>query len=327
MMGPKCFPRAGLLLVAIIGASGLAEAASLRPIATLDGPLVHLRDLFEDAGPNAGRVLGPGPGPGGRIVVGASQLGAIARQFGVDWRPASSGDRAILEWPGKPLRREDALEAVRLAVVAAGADPDCVIEMAGFTPPLVPLGSSPLPAVAQMEFNSATGRFTAVLSIIAEGMDPITTRIGGQVDTLIELPVPAIRLNAGAVLRAQDRRLAKVSASLAKGEAVRDPAQAIGMQLKRSAPPNQPLQVADLVRPPVVPRDTIVRVVLEAGGLSLSGQLIALEAGAMGDRIRVRNPSSRAVLEAEVIGPGLVRASPQGAAILASTLASRVTVR
>ena len=146
MMGPKCFPRAGLLLVAIIGACGLAEAATLRPIATLDGPLVHLRDLFEDAGPNAGRVLGPGPGPGGRIIVGASQLGAIARQFGVDWRPASSGDRAILEWPGKPLRREDALEAVRAAVVAAGADPECVIEMAGFTPPLVPLGSSPLPA-------------------------------------------------------------------------------------------------------------------------------------------------------------------------------------
>ena len=103
--------------------------------------------------------------------------------------------------------------------------------------------------------------------------------------------------------------------------------QAIGMQLKRSALPGQPLQVADLVRPPVVPRDTIVRVVLEAGGLSLSGQLVALEAGAMGERIRVRNPSSRAVLEAEVIGPGLVRASPQGAAMLASTLASRVTVR
>ena len=56
---------------------------------------------------------GAGPGAGGRIVVEAAQLGAIARQFGVDWRPASSADRAVLDRPGRPLRREDVLDAVQ----------------------------------------------------------------------------------------------------------------------------------------------------------------------------------------------------------------------
>src|SRR5580658_3594415 len=85
-----------------------ANAAVLKTRTTLHGPRVFLRDLFDDAGLNADRLLGPGPGPGGRIVVEARQLKAIANQFDVDWQPASSGDRAVLEWPGHPLKREDA---------------------------------------------------------------------------------------------------------------------------------------------------------------------------------------------------------------------------
>src|SRR5581483_6479663 len=97
------------------------DAATLRSVTTLHAPVVRLSDLFDDAGAKADRVLGPGPGAGGRIVVEAAQLGAIARQFGVDWRPASSGDRAVLDRPGRPMRRDDVLDAVRQALVTAGA--------------------------------------------------------------------------------------------------------------------------------------------------------------------------------------------------------------
>jgi hypothetical protein len=57
---------------------GQTQAASLRSMTTLHGPTVYLRDLFDDAGGGADRVLGPGPEPGGRIVVEAAQLNAIA---------------------------------------------------------------------------------------------------------------------------------------------------------------------------------------------------------------------------------------------------------
>src|SRR5262250_28795 len=109
-----------------------AEAATLRTMTTLHAPVVLLSDLFDDAGTNADRVLGPGPGAGGRIVVEAAQLAAIARQFGVDWRPASSADRAVLDRPGRPLRRDAVLDAVRSALTAAGASDDCDIELPGF---------------------------------------------------------------------------------------------------------------------------------------------------------------------------------------------------
>ena len=63
------------------------------------------------------------------------------RAFSTTWTgdPVSGADRAMLEWPGRPLKREDALAAVRAALVSQGAAPDCDVEIPGFTPPIVPL--------------------------------------------------------------------------------------------------------------------------------------------------------------------------------------------
>ncbi|MBN8909949.1 MAG: flagellar basal body P-ring formation protein FlgA [Rhodospirillales bacterium] len=317
--------RAVFLLPLLFAAAG-AEAATLRPATTLNAPVVLLRDLFDDAGAHADRVLGPGPAPGGRIVVEAPQLAAIARQFGVAWRPVSKGDRAVLEWPGRPLPRQEVVAAVRLALVASGAAEDCLIELPGFNPPLVPLDTPTRADVTQLDYEAGTGRFTAMLSVLAAGMEPINTRVSGRVEDTIELPVTTTRLNAGAVLRAEDVHFALIPATLARGEVVHTVAEAVGMQIKRSVAAGQPLTTADLTRPATIVRGATVQMRLQAPGIELTGQGVALEAGAMGERIRVLNPTSRAVLEAEVLGPNLVRIAPNGTVRLARGTASPVPV-
>src|ERR1051326_7004331 len=142
----KSYP---LILALVLTAP--AQGAVLKTVATLQGPQVYLRDLFADAGANADRILGPGPGPGGRIVVEARQLKAIARQYGVDWQPISSADRAVLEWPGRPLKREDAIAAARAALVARGAAPDCEVAIPGFNPPIIPMTGTSAPVVRSEE--------------------------------------------------------------------------------------------------------------------------------------------------------------------------------
>src|ERR1700712_2854215 len=126
----------GLLLFLLLPVC--ANAAILRPITELHGPVVRLSDLFDDLGAATDRPLGTAPAPGGRLVVEAAQLGAIARQFAVAWKPASNADRAVLERPGRPLAREAAVSAMRAALVGAGAGEDCEIALDGFAAPLVP---------------------------------------------------------------------------------------------------------------------------------------------------------------------------------------------
>lgn len=283
---------------------------------TLHGPSVFLKDLFDDAGANADRVLGPGPEPGGRIIVEAAQLNAIARQFNVEWRSVSRADRAVLEWPGRPLRKDDAIEAVRLAVTAAGPGDDIDIELDGFNAPLVPVEVATISTASQLELDSKTGRFTAALTVTGEGMNPIDTRIGGRVEEMVEAPVAVTRLLPETVLRADDVRMARVRTAVAQTDIATAVDEIVGMQLRRPVAAGQPLRQADLVRPPLVQRGSTVQIELSSAGLSVSGQAIALDAGADGEKIRVQNTTSHAFLFAQVVGPGQVRVTPDAPAAL-----------
>jgi flagella basal body P-ring formation protein FlgA len=295
-----------------------AQAAALRTMTTLHGPNVFLRDLFEDAGSNADRLLGPGPDPGGRIIVEAAQLNAIARQYSVAWRSVSRADRAVLEWPGRLLRKEEAIEAVRLAITAGGAADDTDIDLAGFAPPMVPAETMPTATVSRLEYDSNSGHFSAALTVTGEGMNPIDTRIDGRAEQMVEAPVALTRLLPETVLRLEDVRFARVRTAVLQSEVARSVDQIVGMQLRRSVAAGQPLRMADLTRPPLVRRGSTVQIELTSIGLSLTGQALALDAGADGDTIRVQNTTSHAFLFAHVIGPGRVRVLPDAPAALTS---------
>jgi len=302
--------RALLTGLALLCAADAAAAATLRPLTSLHGPVVRLSDLFDDAGPRAAQALGPGPAPGGRIVVEAPQLAAIARQFGVDWQPASPADRAVLDWPGRPLDRDSVLAALRPALVNAGAAPDADIDIAGLNPPVVPFDSHPAPLVSQIDYDAASGRFSALLSLAAPEMPPIDLRVAGRAEATVEVPVAVARLPAGAVVRAGDVRMARLRAGLLHADVAGAPEQAVGLELRHQVLPGQPLPVADLQPPTLVARGGSVLVQLDSPGIALTAKGVALESGGLGATVRVLNPASRAVLDAEVIGPGRVRVAP-----------------
>jgi len=296
-----------LVFLVAIGVCAQVQAATLRRMTTMHGPDVFLRDLFDDAGPNAGRVLGTGPEPGGVMSLEASQLDAIARIYNVAWRSVSSADRARLEWPGRPMRKEEATEAVRIAITAVGATPDIDVDIAGFNPPIIPYEADAASTTAQVDYDSITGHFTALLSVTAEKMNPIHVRITGHADAMMEAPVAVTRLLPETILRQDDIRVSRVRSTLLQNEFARSIDEIVGMQLRRPVQAGQPLRLADLVRPTLVQRGAVVRVELSGNSFSLSEQATALDNGAEGDNIRLQNMNSKAFLSAQVIGPGLVR--------------------
>jgi len=287
-----------------------AQAASLRPVTTLAAPVVRLSDLFDGLGADGLRVIGPGPAPGARIVVETAQLAAIARQFGVDWRPAGGNERATLERPGRPLPREDILAALHAALLRAGAPDAFEIDLPGFIAPLVPLEAPIRIEVEQLDHDPASGRFAASLAISGEGLLTQRPRLAGTVQEVADLPVPIRRLTPGTVIATSDLQIARVRTGRLQGEVARHPAQLVGLTVRRAAPPGHPLPLADLGRTPAVAKGARVLMQLTIGGLALNAQGQALEDGMLGERIQVQNPTSRAIVEAEVTGPGRVRVAP-----------------
>jgi flagella basal body P-ring formation protein FlgA len=285
-----------------------AGAATLRPFTTLSGAVVRLSDLFDAAGLD--RALGPAPAPGSRITVEAAQLGAIARQFGVDWRPAGPADRAVLDRPGRTLGRDDVLAPLRAALAGSGVPRDADLEMPGFTTPMLPVDATPALDVTQLEYDGGTGRFTALLSVSADGVPMTQLRLSGRVQEMVELPVPRRRMLPGDVVLADDLQWTRLRATLARGEVVRTTAEAVGQALRRPVQPGQPILLADLGRPVLVTKGMPMLLALDGPGIQLTATGVATEPAGLGERVRVLNPASRVVVEAEVTGPGRARVMP-----------------
>lgn len=303
-------PRLASLLLATSLLPSLAAAATLRGMVSLSDGVVRLADLFDDAGPNAERVLGPAPPPGGRITVPARQLAAIARQYGVAWQPLSADDEVVLERPARSLARTEIIDALRGALVEAGAGADCAVALNNFVTPAVATDTNIHPMVEQIDFDAATSHFTATIGLATAGQAPQHVRVSGHAWPMVDVPVAAARITPGAPIHASDLRIQRMRADQLHGDVVRDPAEADGMMLHHTVLGGQPLLRADLIRPPLVARGAPVRMTLDQPGISLTLQGQALQDGGMGAVVRVLNPSSSAVLDAEVTGPQTVRVTP-----------------
>lgn len=139
-------------------------------------------------------------------------------------------------------------------------------------------------------------------------------RIGGRADVMIEAPVTAVAIPRDAVIRAEDLRMARVVRSLSDQDIARTPAQAVGMQPRRTIAAGLPLRLSDLMRPEMVRKGELVHVELIADGLAVTGQALAVDGGSDAEVIRVQNPNSHLYLFGQVVGPGLVRVTPDAPA-------------
>ena len=117
--------------------------------------------------------------------------------------------------------------------------------------------------------------------------------------------VSARALAAGEILAADMLEVRQGDLGGLPRNAVLDPQQAIGRQLTRSLPAASPLPGNALRVPPLVLRDAKVRVEARASGFVVSREAAALEAGGLGETIRVRT-SSGEVIHARVSGPNLL---------------------
>jgi flagella basal body P-ring formation protein FlgA len=310
MMGMTLIYRYGLAGAAMCFAVDAAGGATLRPFREVPGGVVRLSDLFDQMGETPDRDLGPAPAPGDRIVVEAPQLAAIARDFGVAWRPRSGAERSVLQRGGLALAQVAVMAPLRAALMAAGAPADSDIDLPGFVAPMLPSGTAPHVEIGQVSYDAVSGKFEAQLVVTAADLAPVRERLAGSVISIVEAAVLTRHMRPGTVLRTEDVRVARVHAGLLRGSTPMVAAAVIGMAMRRDVPEGQPVTATDVTRPILVARNAQVHMALDAGGISLSAQGVALEEGGLGDRVRVQNPSSRAVVLAEITAEGEVRVVP-----------------
>jgi len=283
-----------------------AEVVVLRSQSLVEDQVIRISDLF-DGTTRGDVVIGAAPAPGQRYVIEASQLASIARRFNVDWRPTSGAERSVIERPGRALSREAALEVVRAELHGLGLPADAELELAAFSPPILPLNALPRLSAEGGHYESASNRFAATLIVMADGMPSIRMRVAGRAIATVPAVIATRRLAVGDVVGPEDARLVKLRAERVRPGTAQRLEDVVGMQLRRPTSSDLPFMGADLMAPHVITKNEVVMMVVEGPGLSLTTQGRALEAAPRGGRLNVMNLTSRSVVEAEAIGPGRVR--------------------
>jgi flagella basal body P-ring formation protein FlgA len=304
-----------LLASCVVTFSSGAQAAMLRPFSEITSGTVRLGDLFDQLGSTPDRILGKGPGPGERIAVGAAQLAAIARDFSVDWRPSTGSEQAVIERKGKTLPQSSIADAIRKSLLLQGAPEQSEIAMPASQPVVVPIESPAEANVTQCTYDPASGHFTALISITGRDTPSVEQRLSGTVVPLAAAAVATHRITRGMTITDADFRPTLVRLALLRGAEPALPDEILGLIAKHEIRQGQPLTMLDFARPQIVTRGSVVRMQLLAGGIALSAEGIAKEGGAKGDHIRVENPVSHALVQAEIVDEGEVRVEPNRSAL------------
>lgn len=133
---------------------------------------------------------------------------------------------------------------------------------------------------------------------------PVTIERPGQV-VVTSRPVPR-----GQTITEEDVRLAERDLGTLHRGYLTDPAQAVGQRAERDLPADEALVPGKVGQPEVIKRGAAVTIMAADELLDVRVGGVALASGGMGERIRVRNASSKRELDAVVVGEGLVQVSP-----------------
>ncbi|WP_428391897.1 flagellar basal body P-ring formation chaperone FlgA [Lichenicoccus sp.] len=300
------------LALGLAASTQVAGAAQPRTIRVVTSSTVNLSDLFTGLEPGQDCEIGPGPAAGGRITVEQPQLAAIAEQFGVEWQPGVVPAQVIIERKARVVDHDAVVALIRKSLGQSQALHDPDVNLSSDAPIMVPAEMTASPQVETMEYDTNTGRFVAGLLLQAPGTDAVHVRIAGTAIEMVEVPVFTRIMGTGSIVAGSDLQLQRLRKRLVGDGTVLDAENAVGLALKRQTMPGVPILIKDLGRPTLVSRGMTVLLRLDGPGLAITAKGEAIEAGGLGERIHVLNITSRAILMAQVIAPGVVQVDAQG---------------
>jgi flagellar basal body P-ring formation protein FlgA len=316
---------AALAFVFVAAAFGSAAAQSARPAlrasVTVEGDLVRIGDLVENAGPVANVAIFRAPDLG--------TTGAVTTERIVDAiRPHQLIDidtRGLAAVTVARASRAIALKEISDRIAAALSqqyglgEPHHIgltFDRAVHTLQVEAEAAGELRVLA-LNYDARTNRFDVTLDLpsspILQRQPPRFTGTAIETVDVIAVDRPVER---GEVLQAAD--LTMLRRPKAQGGGIAETAAVVGLAARHALRPGQPLSAADLMKPEIVARNETVTLIYQAPGISLTLRGQAQDAGALGDTIAVLNVDTKRTVQGTISGPGRVTVSAAPARIAAA---------
>jgi len=304
---------AAFTLALVLGGAGNVAAQSARPAlrasATVQGDLVRIGDLVENAGPVANVAIFRAPDLGTSGAVPTDRIVDAIRPhqlIDIDTRGLA---QVTVERASRAIALKEISDRIAegLSQQYGLGEPSHI----GLTFDR-PVRSFQVEAeatgelrVLALNYDARTNRFDITLDLpsspILHRQPP---RFTGTATETVDVLAVERPIERGQVLQAAD--LTTLRRPKTQGIGIADPAAAIGLAARHPLRPGQPLLATDLMKPEIVARNETVTLIYQAPGITLTLRGQAQEPGALGDTIGVLNVQTKHVVQGTISGPGKV---------------------
>jgi len=209
------------------------------------------------------------------------------------------GARADASWQSIESIRTAAVAAMRASLGKTNATVEAVAIDERLKLPACGLA---LEARLEREVRNGQGMVT----VLCGAAEPWRLFVPVRVVEEVSVVVARRGLAAGAVLSADDLDVRTQASTSLPLDYLSDPAQAIGLTIKRTVPAGTLLAGTALEAPLLIERGALVTLVSGAGTVRVKSEGVALEGARRNGRVRVKTPSGR-IVEGVVEASGDVR--------------------
>lgn len=299
-----------LLLHGVVGLTLLsqkANAASLKSVSIIQGDVMTVADIFDGVQHNADYVIGAAPQPGQDITLNAHTLHRIAVALDLGWRPTSKQDQITIRREATMIPYSMIENSLKKEIKNKGIEGNYNLSLNNGEPNFVlPDNVQQTVEVTDLNYNRQRDYFTATL-VAPSAENPIRKMaISGKVERLVKVPVLVTNLQNGDVIGENDIDMINVPQDTLQHDVIMDKEKLIGMTPRRVAYAGKYILDGTLQRPQIVSRGENITIQFKQGPLTLTAKGRALQSGAKGDMIRVKNLNSSQSLDALIIASNQV---------------------
>lgn len=305
----------GVLAGVLVAGAKLAVAAELRQPVVVDGAVITLGDLFDDAGAAAGVVVDVAPEPGEKELLLPPRVRDVAEAHGIEWEIPRTLKRITVTRSSAVMSQAEIITRISTALEARGFGGSFAVSLFDRRTVFIPVTSDAADvSLGELSFDPGTGRFEGTLSL----PDGWHKRIAGKAVKTVGVPVLARVVPRGEIISADDVVWITQPENRVAETVIRSKAALVGQAAKRQLGPGRALRVNDVHRPYDVKKGALVTMIVAHGNLTLTATGRAMESGRRGDVIRLVNEASHRAVEGRISGPDTVQIQSRGQVAQAS---------
>ena len=152
-------------------------------------------------------------------------------------------------------------------------------------------------------------RWQATLLLKENGRNMAPLKLSGHYDELMQIPVLRRMIQSGEVISSGDIDTSREPATRLRKNTLTDINDIIGKSAKHTISPGRPIRLDEISRPSVIAKGAQVTLYYKTSSIEIRTFGEAMDAGAKGDVIRVRNLASKNVVQGTVESGDRVRVS------------------